>query len=232
LTAVEADALEANEREPMPGIGPMTPALQSFTEFFFLDPDLVEAAAERPAVAIPSAASSATLRQVLSGMTDRLKTDMLARLFDGDPHVGAELRANIRKQLAVGTEAPPAATRTVGELRARAQAIGAARERAAAEKAAAEERQRKQEAEKARRVRCDEILRRGESVWREVEAEIERRNHQYSDKSRWFGRFGRGQSCLVGLSPVSVEAATRASNEVTLDREEFLAAVTRPTHRN
>jgi hypothetical protein len=35
--AVEVDALEADETEPMPGIGPMTGALEAFTDFFGID---------------------------------------------------------------------------------------------------------------------------------------------------------------------------------------------------
>src|SRR5208282_34710 len=100
LTAVEADALDAGEPEPMPGIGPMTAALEAFAEFFGLDADLVEAAAERSATAMPSATSSGAVQRIISALTDREKTAMLARLFDGDPHVAAELRAEVRDRLA------------------------------------------------------------------------------------------------------------------------------------
>jgi len=53
LMAVETDTFEADEPEPMPGIGPMTAALEAFAAFFDIDPDLVHAAAERPAIADP-----------------------------------------------------------------------------------------------------------------------------------------------------------------------------------
>ncbi len=59
LTAVEADTFEADEPEPMPGIGPLTAALEAFAAFFGIDPDLVQVAAERPAIVIPSASTSA-----------------------------------------------------------------------------------------------------------------------------------------------------------------------------
>jgi hypothetical protein len=183
LTAVEADAFEADEPEPMSGIGPMTGALEAFTAFFGLDPDLVAAAAERSAVAISSAAPAGAVRRVISAMTDREKTGMLTRLFDGDPHVAAELRAAIRDRLATETDTPPIVARTVGELRARAHTIGLARERAAAEKVAADRKRRAEEAAKAQRARLDAIGRRGEGVWREVESEIERRNAAGYDKA-------------------------------------------------
>src|SRR5713101_3015880 len=106
LTAVEADAFEADEPEPMPGIGPMTAALEAFTAFFGIDSDLVHAAAERSAVAIPSAMSSGAIQGIISAMTDPEKTGMLSRLFDGDPHVAAELRAKVRDRMATDTGAP------------------------------------------------------------------------------------------------------------------------------
>jgi hypothetical protein len=176
-------AVEEDEPEPMPGIGPLSAALAAFTEFFGIDPCLVEAAAERSAVAPPSAVSSGAVQGIISAMPDPEKTGMLARLFDGDPHVAFELRARVRGRMASDTVAPPVVARTVGELRARADAIARARERAAAEKIAAERRRLAAEVEKARRARLVAIARRGESVWREVEAEIERRNSTSYDKA-------------------------------------------------
>jgi hypothetical protein len=176
LTAVEADVFEPDEPEPMPGIGPITASLEAFADFFGIDPDLVAAAAERSAAAISDTASSDAVQKIISAMNDGEKTATLARVFDGDPHVAAELRAKVRDRLATQTGAPPAATRTVGELRARAQAMGLAREHEEAEKAAAEQKRQAEEAEKARRARLDAVARRGEGVWREIEAEIERQN--------------------------------------------------------
>ncbi len=183
LTAVEADVFEADEPEPMPGIGPMTAALEAFADFFAIDSDLVQAAAERSAAVAPGVASSGAVQATVAAMTDAEKTAMLSRLFDGDPHVGAELRAKVRDRMTTDAGAPPVAARTVGELRARAAAIRLAREQAAAEKLAAERKRQAEEAEKARQARLVAIGRRGESVWREVEVEIARRNPAGYDKA-------------------------------------------------
>jgi hypothetical protein len=40
-------------------------------------------------------------------MTDAAKTTMLSRLFDGDPHVTAELRTKVRNRMASDADAPP-----------------------------------------------------------------------------------------------------------------------------
>jgi hypothetical protein len=179
LTEVEAGVLDADEPEPMPGIGPMTAALEAFAEFFCIDPDLVQAAAERSSA---NTVSTDAGRRVIAAMPDGEKTKLLARLFEGDPHVAAELRADVRKRLEPKPEAP-SGVRTVGDLVARAEAIGLAREKAKAAKTAAEQIRAAQEAEKVRRTRIDAIARRGESVWREVECEIERRDAKGYDKA-------------------------------------------------
>jgi len=183
LTAVEDDAFEADEPEPMPGIGPLTGTLKAFADFFGIDADLVAAAAEHDAAAPPSAASSGAARAVISAMTGAELTELLSRLVDGDPHVAAELRAKVRGHTAASAGAAPIAARTVGELRARAAAIRLAREQAAADRLAAERKRQAEEAEKARQARLAAIARRGEGVWREVEAEIARRNPAGYDKA-------------------------------------------------
>jgi hypothetical protein len=124
LSGVEADALAPDEPEPMPGIGPMTGALEAFADFFHIDHDLVEAAAERSADPLAEQpASSETVRPIIAAMSDREKTDLLARLVDGDAHVASELRSFVRQRLMSDIDAPPVAARTVGQLRARAEAI-------------------------------------------------------------------------------------------------------------
>ncbi len=116
-------------------------------------------------------------------LPDQEKTDLLARLIEGDPHVANELRTVVRDILGTKAAGPTVAGRTVGELRARGRTIRLARERAEADKVAAERKRQAKEAEKARRVRLDAIVRRGEGIWREVETEIERRNAAGYDKA-------------------------------------------------
>lgn len=181
LGALEGDGLGDAEIEPMAGIGPLTGALGAFAEFFGIDPDLVQAAADRPVdmkATSPDAAGA-----VIAAMTDGEKTDLLTRLFDGDPHIAVELRALVRKRLGEHDGDLSNGTRTAGELRSRARAIRLARDRAKAEKAAADRRRQAEEAEQARLARIEAVARRGERVWQEVEAEIERRNAPGYDKA-------------------------------------------------
>jgi hypothetical protein len=184
LTAVEADVFLPDALEPLPGIGPMTGALEAFAGFFGIGGDLVAAAAERSAEPVAEGpASAAAVGRVIAAMSDRNKNKIIARVFDGDTHVASELRALVRGRLASEADAPVAAARTVGELRARADAIRLAREGAVARTAAAEQKRRAEEDERARRGRLVAIARRGESVWREIEDEIEQRNAGAYDKA-------------------------------------------------
>src|SRR5580692_4523645 len=80
LTEVQAEVFEADRPEPMPGIGPMSASLEAFAEFFGIDSDLVQAAAERSAVAMASTLSPEAVRGIISAMTDTDKTAMLSRL--------------------------------------------------------------------------------------------------------------------------------------------------------
>ncbi|MEH2624804.1 hypothetical protein V1292_002859 [Bradyrhizobium sp. AZCC 1719] len=169
LTAVQDELIPEDEIEPLPGIAPLTGGLEAFVDFFGIDPDLVEAAAELGADR--TAVSKDELRKALAAIPEREKVELLLRVVDGDPYAGAELRNRLRRK-----SPAPATHRTAGALRVRAQEIREERERAEAERREAERRRRAAEAEKARRVRLKALKQRGASVWREIEDGIERRN--------------------------------------------------------
>jgi hypothetical protein len=170
LTAVQDEFVPDDEIEPLPGIGPLTGALEGFAEFFGIDPNLVAAAAEL--AADDALMSKDGLRNALAVIPEREKAELLLRVVDGDTRVAAELRRRVRKKN------PMSAThRTAGKLRMRAKEIAEAREHAEAERLEAERRRQAAEAEKARRARLNTLKQRDAgSVWRQIEQEIERRN--------------------------------------------------------
>jgi hypothetical protein len=175
LAAVQDEVVPEHELEPLPGIAPLTGPLEGFAEFFGIDPDLVEAAAELGADA---ALPQSELRKAIAAISAREKDDLLLRVVDGDTHVAAELRNRVRnKNLALAKQ------RTAGMLQMRAKEIAEARERAEAERREADRRRQAAEAEKACRTRLKILKQRGVSVWREIEQEIERRNPSGYDKA-------------------------------------------------
>ncbi|WP_183246043.1 hypothetical protein [Bradyrhizobium sp. cir1] len=169
LTAVQDELISDDDVEPLPGIAPLTGPLDGFAEFFCIDSDLVQAAAESGAD--DPGISEGNLRKALAAIPEREKIELLLRIVDGDSYVGAELRSRLRKKSPV-----PRGHRTAGTLRMRAQEIRNARERADAERREKEARHRAAEAEKARRERLKALKQRGDGVWREIEQGIERRN--------------------------------------------------------
>ena len=176
LTAVEDELVSEDEVEPLPGIGPLTGALEGFAEFFSIDPDLVQAAAER--VADDQAISEDDLREALGAIPEREKIELLLRVVHGDAHVAAELRNRFRKQ-----ESSTTTYRSVGTLRRRAREIKEAHERTEAKRREAERRRHAEEAEKERRARLQALKQRRAGVWREIEEEIERRNASSYDRA-------------------------------------------------
>ena len=196
LAALQDGALKADDKEPLGGLGPLTAALEAAAEFFDIDRDLVDAAAER-SDGPDAAALDAALRATIAGLSDAARTDLLVRVADGDPHVGAALRQSAR----LGEGSSGATPRSVEELTARAEALARARERAEAERRADEQRREAALAERARRKRLDELMRRGEAVWDEVESEIVRRNAP---------GYERAAALLFDLEAIAIEDGTEA----------------------
>jgi hypothetical protein len=176
LTTVQDEVVADDEVEPLPGIAPLTGALQGLAEFFGIDPDLVEAAAELGAD-LPSRAND-DLRDTLAALPEHEKVDLLLRVAEGDPHVAAEIRRRFR-----WNRPSSSARRAVGALRERARQIAEARASAAAERREDERRREAAEAERARRAGLEALRQRGAGVWREVESEIERRNASSYDRA-------------------------------------------------
>jgi hypothetical protein len=194
LMAVEKELVQDDEVEPLPGIGPLSGALEAFAGFFGIDPDLVQAAAEGGTgdATIPEG----RMREALAGIGEDEKTELLLRVIEGDGHVAAELKRRIRERPAT----PGAAGRTVGALRGRAREIAAARDRAEAERREAERRREAALAEEARRVRLAALKHRGAKVWQEIETEIARRNPSGYD---------RATSLLSDLQALAVEEGSQ-----------------------
>ncbi|PYE87593.1 hypothetical protein [Phyllobacterium leguminum] len=176
LQAVQCELVSDDELEPLPGIGPLTGALEAFAEFCGIDRNLVEAAAESGVSNLPS---KDMLREAVAAISEDEKTELLLRLVEGDSHVAAELKGRIRADY----QASSVPLRTVSALRKRAREIADERERAEAKRREAERRIQAEQAEKARQVRLKSLRQRGAKVWSEVEEEIERRNASGYDKA-------------------------------------------------
>lgn len=126
--------------------------------------------------------------------------DALARFLDIDPDlvaVASERAADAARQ-AGSVPAPP---RSAEELRCLADTFRQARERREAGKAAAEKSRLAAAEARARHARLTALAERGESVWRDVEVAIARRNAT---------GYGQAISLLLDLKALATEEGTSA----------------------
>lgn len=199
LTAVERDILRDEGREPLSGIAPLHAPLEAFAEFFGLDPDLVQAAAESPGNAEGEGSLDAVPRKVVESIPEDEKVELLLRLVDGDPHVAAEVRNTIRVARYKAQSHSGVKRRTVAEIRKRTLAVRQEREAAAARRREEERLRKAREAERLLRERLDFVRRRGARVWDDVERDIERKNASSYD---------RAVSLLADLRALAEETGT------------------------
>ncbi len=204
LMSVEDGLVEDAVSEPLPGLAPLSPALAAAADFFDIDPDLVEAAAASGAPAGPPDGGRAAATEAIRTLSVAEKDALLLRLYDGERHLGAELRRRMRVDT-TGASAAAGGQRTAGELRSAARRLAAERERAAAARAAAERRQREAAAAEARETYLNALAKRGEASWRDVEQLITSRN-------------GRGYESAVSLIADLRELARRTGQEDAVTR--------------
>lgn len=183
LTAVERDFLPDGRKEPLPGLEPLSAPLKEFADFFGVDRDLVQAAAESPAVSDGGAGRADVSREVIESIPDDEKSALLLRLVNGDTHVAAEIRRRIRTALDASLRRSGLKRRTVSEIRDGRLAAREAREAEAIRRKEEERRRKAQEAARAQRARLDSMKRRGARVWNEVEREIEYKNASSYDRA-------------------------------------------------
>jgi hypothetical protein len=149
LMGVETGAVADDEPEPLPGIAPLTPALEAFADFFGLDRDLVAAAAAAPPPSSRTEAPRKAVETIVRAMSGADKDALLVRLHEGDMRVRAELRRHIRERLASPGATPPAlrtAPSCVQPRRASPRSAGARRSGAKRPSGAAASRKRRRSA--------------------------------------------------------------------------------------
>jgi hypothetical protein len=136
-----------------PNLAKRSRALDTFCDFFRLDDDLVQAAAEGSST---SQAAESDLTEWVPRLPEDVKDDFLLRLLDNEPALNAALTAS-------------KSTRTIDELLERAEAIRQQRK---------EEERRKAEAK--RQQELDRLARRIPQLWEQVFALIgEKRANAY-----------------------------------------------------
>jgi hypothetical protein len=171
LAGLATEDVDDDTLEPPvpPGLGNLTPALEAFVELFGVDADLIQAAVERSGERTP--ASGDGLRRAIAQLPAEERDAFLLRLAQGEPNLSTALKRRL------GAFAPAyrdesSTRRTVGQLRAAAQAV---QERRRRERAA--------RAEAKRIAELEALAKRGDAAWREVDALIQQSQAQAYDQA-------------------------------------------------
>ena len=202
LVAAERGWLRDEVMEPLPGLGKLNGALETFVGLFGIDRDFVQAASEPPPGGTAVPVMDGVAQRVIATLPESEKVALLCRLLDDEPHVVGEVCNRLRGAVASVAGESLIRHRTVSDLRARAATIRDERESSEAERLAAEQYRREEEAERERNARLDVVRRRGLVTWREVEREINRCNAAAYD---------RAVDLLLDLKTVAAEQGTVAA---------------------
>jgi hypothetical protein len=164
---------ENEETEPPipPGLGKLSKPLKDLVEFLWLDPDLVEAAAEGgpPPSAQPGPEQyAAWVRDLPAAEKGRM---LLRVLEDGAPGLRAELLGRFRQRPGAPRQAEPG-RRTVAELLAAWQGQEEETKHREEQKRAEEKARKEREEAEARKRRLDQLAGRQAAAWREVDSLI------------------------------------------------------------
>jgi hypothetical protein len=164
-----------------PGLGQLSAPLATLARFLRISDDLLAVAAAG-SVDLPAPPTPDELQHWIVTLPATEKDALLLQIASDPAHVRAEL---LRRFHPVGEPhaESQAGGRTVGELRAAAEARRAERERLEAERRAAEQARREREAALAREKHLDSLVGREEELWRQVDALIETKQPKQYDRA-------------------------------------------------
>lgn len=158
LLRAQAGELEGSVVEPPvpPGLGELSGSLKSLAEFLWLDPSLIEVAAEQSAPLRKKGPAKKDLAARLRALPESEKDSFLLRLAqDDDRHIGAEVLRRLGREQSASNSS---GHRTVKQL------LEAARKRAAEKRLQAAELEARKRAE-----RLNELAKREDALWRQVD---------------------------------------------------------------
>ncbi len=183
LLGVDNGSVNDDEKEPITGIGPLTSGMMAFAEFFDMDIYLVQAAAEIPSNLPEGGFSSKCMHAAVESIPEEIKTEFLQRLADDEPHVGTDLRSQLREAVLTENEITQPRARMVSEIKSRAIEIREESDAAEAARMEAERLKREQQAAIDQRKRIDVLRVKGESVWFEIDGYIRKTNYKSYDRA-------------------------------------------------
>ena len=176
LACAQRGELGDDDREPPvpPGLGKLSASLEAMAMFLRIDPDLLAVAAAASAPRQKIGPSREEVRAGLATVPVSEKDALLARLAIDDDHGSVRTELLMRLRAAAGPRAPstPHASRTIGELLAKAEDERTRREDLEARRAVEAKARRDRAAAAARAKHLDGLVGKESKLWTEVETLI------------------------------------------------------------
>jgi len=179
LLCVQNGELDDDEAEPAvpPGLEGLSGSLGAFADFLRLDSDLLVVAAEASAPVMRKTPSKQSLSRWVKAMPQADKDEVVLRLMHGDE---LRLRSELLRRFHGPGDGASPGLRTVGALRAAAEARRDGRRRRERDRVTAERERREKAAAAARETRLNTLAGRQEEAWRQVDALIDtKRPNEY-----------------------------------------------------
>jgi hypothetical protein len=188
LYGAQMDDFEDDELEPPvpPNLGDLNGPLNSFTDFMRIDTDLIAVAAQKSAAREShQAADQKALSAWISNLPENEKDHILLRLINShDPHLAPELLQRYQRAVAIkDNDGTDMKRRTVAELISERERHAAERKRQLAEKAAREKARKERERAVIRKKYLNELSKRENQIWRQVDDLIKTKKQTDYDKA-------------------------------------------------
>jgi hypothetical protein len=189
-----------------PGLTKLSAPLRALAEFLRIDDELIEVAAAGSSGEAPAGPSRDDLKRWVKSLPAVVKDDALVRFLadEGDLALRAELLRTFRDDTRPKGQPKSASSerRSVAQLLAARDSLIAERRRKAAEQQAREKAKREREQAEARSKYLDELARKEDKSWREIDELI---------ASKQARNYDRAVELLVDLRDLAQRSGTEAA---------------------
>lgn len=185
LAVQEADIDNEEPEPPVPaGLKELSESSRAFSDFFYIDQDLIAVAAENSPDLESQEPSASEVESWLETLPIDEKDNLLSDFINGNrPHLSAELKRRIIAETRTQESVASVPRRTAGELLAKARRLTQERERAERERNAREKAEREKRAALERKNYLQSLKGKESELWNQVEQLIQTRQPKRYDEA-------------------------------------------------
>jgi hypothetical protein len=172
LRAVQSEEIDVVALEPPvpPGLGDLSEPLDRLADFLRIDGDLIAAAAERSPGKQAADLDGDAIGAWLLNLPSKEKDTILAMLIEGNaPHLAAELRQRVIRDVRGVGKPSESPRRTVGEIISRAKILAESRKKKEVEQRARKKAKKEREQAEKRKKHLESLMGKESSLWSKVD---------------------------------------------------------------